>query len=85
MSSEEKMRLLEQALDRYRSVIEFQQERIRSDQEELRAARAEIERLEQALRESGYRAREHPSVVAEPELDVSRGKLESRAGGLAPD
>lgn len=65
MTSEEKMRLLEQALDRYRSVIEFQQERIRRDQEELRAARTEIERLERALHESGFRARERPPAGAE--------------------
>jgi hypothetical protein len=54
-SSEDKMWLLEQALDRYRSVIEFQQEQIRQDQEDLEAARAEIERLEQQLREAGIR------------------------------
>jgi hypothetical protein len=65
MTNEEKLRLLEQALDRYRSVIEFQQERIRTDQEELREARAEIERLERALDESGFRARKRPLAGAE--------------------
>jgi len=40
-----KMRILERALERYWSVIEFQQERILQNQLELQAAREEIERL----------------------------------------
>ena len=49
MTTAGKMQVLEQALERYRSVIEFQQDRILQDRVELRAAQAEIDRLREEL------------------------------------
>jgi hypothetical protein len=49
LTADQHVALLERALERYRGVIAFQQERIRQDQIELEAARVEIERLERLL------------------------------------
>jgi hypothetical protein len=64
-TDEERLAVLERALERYRSVIGFQQERIRQDQAKLEEARAEIARLQARLREPPARPQGRGGLGAE--------------------